>query len=550
MTNQILPFATGVGANVVDYATWSAETTRQSGFQSGIAPSDLFNTTWRQSSFVASMIGEFIADALATDVLDDGNISTLESQFIAALQATVGSVPDSSLWHWGRDSGTLNALSVTVTPIVSGLVDGLVVLTLPAFTSNSQNPTLTLPGQSAKIIVKSNGADLDVGEINANTLQAYMYDSILDKYRIIGSVNIPQVSILHRGNDVGSANSMSVSSVTPAIVSVVDGMVFLIRKSTFVNTAALALTIQGTAGGVVWPDNTAFTGGEWKASSIGMVMYDGTLGKYILLGPVSPFSFVVPGSPIPLLAPRTYYVSNSGSDSNDGLTVGTAFATIQKAIDTTNKYNLNGYDVTINVASGTYARFATKFVNGSGKISIIGNEFTPSNVLINSAAGAAILCTHDGYEFKGIKVTAPVNGVGSDTGIGLRVTHSRTFVNNIEFGTCIFAHCHVEAGGLLSFEGGAVIISGSSGYHIGATGSATITLKAWLTITTPQYFSNAFVVSDSVSLVRYPYNSITGTATGYKFSIALNGIIDTQGSGINYFPGNLAGIIASGGQYV
>jgi hypothetical protein len=57
-----------------------------------------------------------------------------------------------------------------------------------------------------------------------------------------------------------------------------------------------------------------------------------------------------------LAADRSYYVNvSTGSDSNTGLSSGAAFATIQKAVDIV-QYNLdlNNYNVTINVAAGTY----------------------------------------------------------------------------------------------------------------------------------------------------------------------------------------------------
>lgn len=50
---------------------------------------------------------------------------------------------------------------------------------------------------------------------------------------------------------------------------------------------------------------------------------------------------------------KTIYVSSTGSDTTGTGAQGSAFATINKALSTVPK-NLNGYTVTINVASGTY----------------------------------------------------------------------------------------------------------------------------------------------------------------------------------------------------
>jgi hypothetical protein len=56
-----------------------------------------------------------------------------------------------------------------------------------------------------------------------------------------------------------------------------------------------------------------------------------------------------------LTADRTYYVDPDGSDDNDGLAEGTAFATIQHAIDTVAQLDLDyQYRVTVQLADGTH----------------------------------------------------------------------------------------------------------------------------------------------------------------------------------------------------
>ena len=40
-----------------------------------------------------------------------------------------------------------------------------------------------------------------------------------------------------------------------------------------------------------------------------------------------------------------------------------------------------------------------------------------------------------------------------------------------------------------------------------------------------------------------------GNVTGPKYFATLNGVINTQGAGVNYFPGTAAGTTAQGGQY-
>ena len=75
----------------------------------------------------------------------------------------------------------------------------------------------------------------------------------------------------------------------------------------------------------------------------------------------------------------SYYVSNSGSDANDGLTSSTAFATIQKALDMIPK-SLGGASVVIRVASGLYAGFTLADFSGG----IITLDFGTADVIVNT----------------------------------------------------------------------------------------------------------------------------------------------------------------------
>ena len=84
-----------------------------------------------------------------------------------------------------------------------------------------------------------------------------------------------------------------------------------------------------------------------------------------------------------LTANRTYYVRTDGSDSNNGLanTSGGAFLTIQKAIDTAAALDLSIYNVTIQIADGTYtitSAILGKSAVSAGEIWLVGNETTPA----------------------------------------------------------------------------------------------------------------------------------------------------------------------------
>lgn len=87
MANQFKVFAAGAGANALTPAEYAALTTLlANGFQSGVANSTWFNTVFRQTSFIAAVIGQ-IVDDYTTDALDNGDVTAFKESLIEALSA-------------------------------------------------------------------------------------------------------------------------------------------------------------------------------------------------------------------------------------------------------------------------------------------------------------------------------------------------------------------------------------------------------------------------------------------------------------------------------
>ena len=84
-----------------------------------------------------------------------------------------------------------------------------------------------------------------------------------------------------------------------------------------------------------------------------------------------------------LSATVTYYVSIAGNDSNDGLSASTAFATIQKAIDSIPK-NLNDFFGHVVVAAGSYAGFSISDYYGG--VITISNRASGAVVITNGVS--------------------------------------------------------------------------------------------------------------------------------------------------------------------
>jgi hypothetical protein len=92
-TTDFVPFAAASGANVTAQATYIAEPTTATGFVSGEASSADCNKVWRQATFQAAVLANFVADTLNINVADDGNLTIA----ITNLQNAVTAVADAAL---------------------------------------------------------------------------------------------------------------------------------------------------------------------------------------------------------------------------------------------------------------------------------------------------------------------------------------------------------------------------------------------------------------------------------------------------------------------
>jgi microcystin-dependent protein len=84
-TNKLIPFANGVGANVISFERWlELTTTLNNGFSSGIASSEQFNRLLAQGASAGYVIGKIIVDGLNVDA-DPLDADALAANFKQAL---------------------------------------------------------------------------------------------------------------------------------------------------------------------------------------------------------------------------------------------------------------------------------------------------------------------------------------------------------------------------------------------------------------------------------------------------------------------------------
>ncbi|WP_157810452.1 gp53-like domain-containing protein [Achromobacter ruhlandii] len=125
-TNELLPFASGAGANVLTQAQYVADSQRTSGNVPGVARSALVNKAARQAAFVASMVGAFTSNNSGKDVLDNGDGATFLANFQDALLAymranaatetlrgVVRLATNAEAQGWGSDAGAITPLKLS-----------------------------------------------------------------------------------------------------------------------------------------------------------------------------------------------------------------------------------------------------------------------------------------------------------------------------------------------------------------------------------------------------------------------------------------------------
>jgi hypothetical protein len=243
-----------------------------------------------------------------------------------------------------------------------------------------------------------------------------------------------------------------------------------------------------------------------------------------------------------LTANRTYYVNKTtGNNSNNGLSSGAAFATIQKAIDVACALDLSIYSVTINVADATgYAAFVLKNYVGVGPISIIGNTTTPSNVdLSGSSTNISGTSWNCRYVINGMKVANSAGNAIAWNGPG------SVNINNIEFGACSGAHIRLDNSCFVSGTNGAFKISGAAAYSwlVGFGSqlnldSSTITYSASVAYSQANCYAQHF---GFINLAAVTFTLGGNTITGKRYVTYGVCSINTDNAGATLIPGNVAG---------
>jgi hypothetical protein len=253
-----------------------------------------------------------------------------------------------------------------------------------------------------------------------------------------------------------------------------------------------------------------------------------------------------------LSAARTYYVRTDGNDSNTGLVndAAGAFLTLQAAVNAYQAIDCNGYDVTIQVADGTYntgAKITSRI--GTGSLYITGNVASPANCYINRTTGYTAAFHAYGHPpgsdifIDGFKLKAPTC-IYSDRG-------SVVYLGNIIYDVST-THIQVGYQGIVVINGNYEVI-GNASRHIALDTYADIVIVSGkvATFTGSIAFSTVFLKGDRNSIAyftgTYPF---VGSPTGKRFALDDNSIIYASGNAETFLPGDAAGTATRGSDFI
>jgi hypothetical protein len=453
--------------------------------------------------------------------------------FLAAIQNGTGV-------YVADTNGAANTITIAPSPAFASLGAGASVRVKVANT-NTGATVMNTNGLGNVSVKNPDSTALGSGSLVANGIYTFVYDGTNWELQTAPS----NTQTFWAGTSTGSANAQ-VLTTGKSLASLTAGQVFRFTCG-FNNSADTTFAIDSVAAihaKVNAPTGPqVLQGGELLFNDDYELLWDGT--SLILINPPTRQR---------LNAALNLYVATTGSDANQGLTSGNPFLTIQHAINyVANNLDLCGQNVTINVADGTYTGAVS--VNapwvGSGTVTLLGDTTTPANCIISTTSANCI----------------SVNGFGSTLtieGFKLQTTTSGHAISCTQGGSCFttgnmnfgsvsgvnFAHLNVLNNGLIQITAN-YTISGGAAYHISITTGGQIILAAGLTVTltgTPA-FANQFVGVIGLGYVQIYSITFSGSATGTRYSVTLNGVIYTNSGGATYLPGNASGSTATGGQY-
>ena len=260
----------------------------------------------------------------------------------------------------------------------------------------------------------------------------------------------------------------------------------------------------------------------------------------------------LPMGRIKLGANTTFYVATTGNDSTGNGTSGAPWLTKQHAYNVLQaNYDLNNFQATVQIADGSYTDVLVAFgplLGQNSSVIFSGDAVTPDNCLTTAPSGSAGCYSIGGgaaVQIQGQKLVATAgNGNAITTGGG-----GLAYFLNCDFGACATAHLFAGDYSQIVCIGN-YTISGGAVNHAISQGTILINDGTLTTLVGTPAFSDAYARASECGVVDFRSATFSGAATGPRYDVNTNGVINTGGGGASFLPGNSSGVSATGGQYV
>lgn len=354
----------------------------------------------------------------------------------------------------------------------------------------------------------------------------------------------------------GTANALT-ASLSPIPAALAPGMTVRLKMQS-ANTGSVTLNLNGLgAKSIVYDElDGELNGSDWKSGSIVTLTYDGSVWR--LRASIGLFDKRYSRLTTP---PQSdfYVIGATGNDANTGFaaTPAEGFATLQGAIDAISSRYITTGTVTIHVSGGNYQgfRILPSYVQSWR---LFGDVTTPANCKIKALTGAVASgrgCSVTGaiFEIAGFEFDTLYDNVVASTGAQVTVRDCIIKLPSSGVAALSANRGTMQLIGLIKITGNgpyfvSVSLGGSlvGGYSDGVT-TQTLTLDGSAGPT----FTACCLFVEMAGAARWFPSLVTVVpgAFGMRYQARYNGIIDVNGAGENFLPGNTAGVASTGGQY-
>jgi hypothetical protein len=248
-----------------------------------------------------------------------------------------------------------------------------------------------------------------------------------------------------------------------------------------------------------------------------------------------------------LTANTNFYVSTTGNDSNNGLTLGTAWATLQHARDfISTSLDIAAFTITVNIGAGSFAGLGLKDCVGGGTVKFIGAGVASTTILAGPNDGtynggepvSAYVIKHTSDYFDQLTIDTDTSYAAiviyAPASIGLG-TVAVTVRNNLSANIVDIQSDQSELilyGAFLTFNYTPINSAATSSFLVTNVAYVNANATSWTTTGNPSFTAGqAFLDVETGSFWDSSLNANMSTivATGV-FAIGINGaLIDTDG---------------------